>query len=94
MVAAQGGGAAEIIESGVDGLFHSPGNELELRAALQMLLDDASLRDSFAYAGLLKVEKQYRPSHMMRVVEGVYDQLLATAATSQSADRRAMAHSA
>ena len=71
VVAAQGGGAAEIIESGVDGLFHSPGNELELRAALQMLLDDASLRDSFAYAGLLKVEKQYRPSHMMRVVEGV-----------------------
>ena len=94
VVAAQGGGAAEIIDPGVDGLFHSPGNELELRAALQVLLDDASLRDSFAYAGLLKVEKQYRPSHMMRVVEGVYDQLLATAATSQSADRRAMAHSA
>ena len=91
VVAARGGGAAEIVEQGVDGLFHTPGRADELRAALESLLDDAQRRDSFARAGLLKVERQYRPAHMMRVIEGVYDQILGVATTTSHSSAPAVA---
>ena len=82
VVAARSGGAAEIVEHGVDGLFHTPGRQDELRAALESLLDDGQRRESFTRAGLLKVERQYRPAHMMRVIESTYDQLLGVAPTT------------
>jgi glycosyltransferase involved in cell wall biosynthesis len=84
VVAARAGGAAEIIDEGVDGLFHTPGNQTELREALHTLLSDAALRDKYVRAGLRKVESRYRPQSMMRVIEGVYDELLGVGATASN----------
>ena len=77
VVASGSGGAAEIVEPGVDGLVHSPGNETELRDALRRLLDDPLLRQTFAAAGLRKVDARYRPAGMMRIIEAVYDEVRA-----------------
>ena len=76
VVAARAGGAAEIVDEGIDGLLHTPGNQTELRDALHTLLSDATVRDRYVRAGLRKVESRYRPASMMRVIEGVYDELL------------------
>jgi glycosyltransferase involved in cell wall biosynthesis len=80
VIAARGGGPAEIIDEGVDGLLHTAGNVDELRAAMGRLLDDEPLRRSMIEAGSRKVEARYRPSSMMRTIEGVYDELLEDAA--------------
>jgi glycosyltransferase involved in cell wall biosynthesis len=76
VIAARAGGAVEIVEEGVDGLLHTAGDERDLRDQMRSLLDDPARRESFVAAGLRKVESKYRPAHMMRVIEGVYDELL------------------
>ena len=75
VVAARGGGPADIVDEGIDGLLHTPGDETELRADLRRVMDDPSLRASLRAAGLRKVEARYRPAAMMQVIEGVYDTL-------------------
>lgn len=80
VVAARGGGPAEIVEEGVDGLLHTAGNEEELRAAVVRVLDDRCLRESMVAAGLRKVEARYRPAAMMEIIERVYDDVLEGAA--------------
>jgi glycosyltransferase involved in cell wall biosynthesis len=80
VIAARGGGPAEIIDEGIDGLLHTAGNVDELRAAMALLLDDGALRQSMIEAGSRKVEARYRPASMMRTIEAVYDELLKEAA--------------
>lgn len=80
VVVARGGGPAEIIDEGIDGLLHTAGDIDELRAAVVRLLDDEALRRSLIAAGLRKVESRYRPARMMQTIEGVYDDLLEGAA--------------
>ena len=80
VVAARGGGPAEIVDEGIDGLLHTAGNVDELRAAMTLLLDDGARRRSMIEAGRRKVEARYRPASMMRTIEAVYDELLKEAA--------------
>jgi glycosyltransferase involved in cell wall biosynthesis len=51
VVAADGGGPAEIISNGVDGLLTPAGDPGELAAALRRLHDDPDLRERLAAAG-------------------------------------------
>ena len=80
VVAARGGGPAEIVTDGVDGYLHTPGNGDELRNAVARILDDARARGSMIAAAHRKVETLYRPPAMMRSIEDTYDQLLGSAA--------------
>lgn len=80
VIAPRVGGPAEIVDDGVDGLLHTPGDEAALRNALMRILDDEPFRRSMIAAGHSKVERRYRPHAMMSVIEQVYDQLLQDAA--------------
>jgi glycosyltransferase involved in cell wall biosynthesis len=93
VVAARGGGAAEIVEPGVDGLLHTPGNETELREELRVILDKASLRMAFSAAGLRKVDERYRPASMMQIIEAVYDEVIGSPATETGTPSYASAKS-
>jgi glycosyltransferase involved in cell wall biosynthesis len=76
VVAPRCGGPAEIIDDGVDGLMHSPGDVAGLREALVRILDNESFRMGLITAGIEKVENRYRPAAMMSIIEGVYDRVL------------------
>ena len=80
VVAARGGGPAEIVTEGVDGLLHTPGSGDELRESLVRILDDTPARESMIAAAHRKIEAIYRPAAMMRTIEATYDQLLGSAA--------------
>jgi glycosyltransferase involved in cell wall biosynthesis len=77
VIVARGGGAADIIEPGRNGLAHTPGDESELRSAMIALLDDADLRLRLSTAGVRTVDAKFRPARMMHIIEGVYDDMLA-----------------
>ncbi len=78
VVAARLGGVPELVDDGVDGLLHTPGDEGGLRAAITLLLDDPSLGGQFAAAALHKADTRYRPAHMIAALESCYDQVLGT----------------
>lgn len=51
VVAARAGGTPEVVEDGVTGILHAPGNVEALRAAIRRLAADAELRRSMGRAG-------------------------------------------
>jgi glycosyltransferase involved in cell wall biosynthesis len=76
VVCAHAGGAAEIVEPGINGLAYPPGHESELRAAVTSLLDSEPLRRRLIEAGLRTVDDRYRPPQMIQMLERVYDEVL------------------
>jgi glycosyltransferase involved in cell wall biosynthesis len=51
LLAAGAGGASEIVNDGIDGLLHEPGNSTDLAAKLDRLIRDAPLRQRLGAAG-------------------------------------------
>jgi glycosyltransferase involved in cell wall biosynthesis len=59
VVAAQAGGALEIVEPDVTGLLTPPGDVDALTEALRKLMDDAALRQRMGEAGRARAEREY-----------------------------------
>lgn len=58
-VAANSGGAAEIITDGVDGLLFEPGNEADLASKIRLLMNDPVLRKTFIENSRHKVRELF-----------------------------------
>jgi glycosyltransferase involved in cell wall biosynthesis len=76
IVATDGGGPAEVVSHGIDGLLVRPGDANAMANAMDKLLEDGNLRSRLAEAGTLKAQ-QYRPERVASEVEAVYAALLA-----------------
>jgi len=59
VVAAQAGGALEIVEPDVTGLLTPPGDVGALTEALRKLMDDSALRQRMGEAGRARAEREY-----------------------------------
>jgi glycosyltransferase involved in cell wall biosynthesis len=77
IVATAGGGPAEVITNGVDGLLVPPGDASALAKSVGRLLEDPGLREIMKQAGMVKAER-YRPDRVAAEVEAVYASLLAS----------------
>ena len=60
------GGVKDIVEDGYNGLLVPPGDAKRLKAALDMLLDDAALRWRFGAAARQTVEERYTTRQVLR----------------------------
>jgi glycosyltransferase involved in cell wall biosynthesis len=59
VIASAGGGAAEIISEGVDGLCHPPGDAAALARCIELLISNSCLRESLAKAGRSTAERRF-----------------------------------
>ncbi len=76
VVASRIGGVEELVEDGVTGLLVKSGDGNALANALIKVLRDAELAKSLGAAGLERARARYSPSNM-RLIEGIYQKLLA-----------------
>jgi glycosyltransferase involved in cell wall biosynthesis len=72
LVAADGGGAREIVRHGSDGLLVPPGDHEALAVALLDLCDDPPRRAVLAAAGERTVRERFDVTRMTRSVEALY----------------------
>jgi glycosyltransferase involved in cell wall biosynthesis len=77
LIASEAGGARELVDPGVDGLFHQPGDEASLAAAMVELAEDAALRERLGSAGRLKALALFNRSTMAERIVPLYEGLLA-----------------
>lgn len=77
VVASAAGGAAEIVESGRNGLLTPPGDVQALVSALQRLLADPAERARLGEAGRRTVEQRYTVAAHVLAVQAFYDGVLA-----------------
>jgi glycosyltransferase involved in cell wall biosynthesis len=75
-IASDLGAPSEIIEHGVDGLIVSPLNAEELGSAIQFLLDNDVVRNSFAERGKQKAASLYSASTYANKVTELYEECL------------------
>lgn len=71
VIATRAGGAVEIIEHGKNGLLVTPGSVLELRAALQTLLEDPAEAERLASAGRQRAEEVFSLEAMFAGISAV-----------------------
>ncbi|WP_148883431.1 glycosyltransferase family 4 protein [Thermococcus aciditolerans] len=76
VVATDVGGIPEIIRNSESGLLVSPGNELELRNAIQKLLLDEDLRRRFGNNGRRAVEERYSWKKVTEGIEKAYENVM------------------
>ncbi|NJE29753.1 glycosyltransferase family 1 protein [Thermococcus sp. 18S1] len=76
VVATDVGGIPEIIRNSESGLLVSPGNELELRNAIQKLLLDEGLRRWFGSNGRRAVEERYSWKKVTEGIEKAYENVM------------------
>lgn len=76
VVATNVGGIPEIIRESESGLLVSPGNELELRNAIEKLLLDDNLREWFGNNGREAVEEKYSWDKVAERIEKTYEEVL------------------
>jgi glycosyltransferase involved in cell wall biosynthesis len=76
VVATEGGGPAEVVSHGIDGLLVQPGDAKAMADAIAELLEDGELRTRLAEAAALKAHR-YRPEQVATEVEAVYEAVLA-----------------
>ncbi|HEX9935736.1 MAG TPA: glycosyltransferase family 4 protein [Longimicrobium sp.] len=72
VVATAAGGAAEIVDEGVDALTVPPGDAGALSAAIRRLADDAGLRARLGAAGRAKAERRFGRARLAAEVAPVY----------------------
>ncbi len=68
-------GINEIIEDGVNGLLFEKGNVLELRAKINLLLNDQILAKTLGINGYNMVKKSYSWNTIVKETEKVYNQI-------------------
>ena len=76
VIATDVGGIPEIIKESESGLLVPPGNELELRKAIQKLLLDDNLREWFGSNGRKAVEERYSWDKVAERIEKTYEEIL------------------
>jgi glycosyltransferase involved in cell wall biosynthesis len=75
VIATRGGGPAEIIMDGTNGLLVSPGSVLELRVAIQRLLADSVLANRLGQAGRSRAEEAFSQGALFEGISGLLQQL-------------------
>ena len=76
VVATNVGGIPEIIRESESGLLVPPGNELELRNAIEKLLLDDDLREWLGNNGRKAVEEKYSWDKVVEQIEKTYEEVL------------------
>jgi glycosyltransferase involved in cell wall biosynthesis len=77
VVAAQAGGAVELLVEGETGLFHEPGDARGLARAVASLVSDEALRVRLASAARKSAEARFDRTRLAGEVSAVYRELLA-----------------
>ena len=72
MVAAAAGGATDMVEDGINGLFVPPGDTARLAEALGRLLGDEALRAKLGRAGAQIVRQRY----LFEAFQGALERIL------------------
>lgn len=78
VIASQVGGVAEIVENNVNGYLVPPKNSAILAEKIGTLLEDDSLRDSFAKHGYSLVCEKFTLDHTLENTEKVFYQVIGT----------------
>jgi glycosyltransferase involved in cell wall biosynthesis len=89
MIGSDIGGLSDLVQHGRTGLLVEPNNPIALAAAMQRLIDDASLRESMAACGLAHAE-QFRARSVVPRIERVYADVLADRAAALGSERNAL----
>lgn len=77
VVAADGGGAAELVEAGVDALVHTPGDARSLAARLEILASDAGLRERLGRGGVATARRRFDRRGLAPEMAPIYHSVLA-----------------
>lgn len=88
VVGTRTGGVPEVVEQGVEGLLVAPDAPLELRAALEKLMTDHTLRQQMGEAGARRVQQTSNYRAMARQMEQVYSTAIARIGRQRQARRR------
>lgn len=91
VVASNIAGYATVVTSGADGLLTPPRNSLALAQAINLLLDNASLRQQFSALGLQKVRDYAWPHIANRVLDYYYELLYSRRNSPQDQTLRSLA---
>jgi glycosyltransferase involved in cell wall biosynthesis len=75
VIATRGGGPAEIIRDGTNGLLVSPGSVPELRTAIQRLLGDSALANRLGEAGRTRAEEAFSLGASFEGISGLIRRL-------------------
>ena len=76
VVATGVGGIPEMVDHMKDGLLIKPEDQMELRAALSLLMEDADLRGRLSRNALEKIDRGFSTAAMIRQTEDLYRTLL------------------
>lgn len=71
------GGLPEIVEEGINGLLYEPGNEAELTANIQTLLQNPELCKKLGEAGRQKVREKYDADRLLDQLLEIYRKVIA-----------------
>jgi glycosyltransferase involved in cell wall biosynthesis len=85
VIASAAGGASEIVEHGISGLVHRPGDAQSLADAIDVLLADTELRVRLGKAGRSRVAERFSRDAMTRSVLDAYDHVTGTQPSTRSA---------
>jgi glycosyltransferase involved in cell wall biosynthesis len=75
VIAARGGGANELVESGVTGLMFEPGSATELANAIERLASDPHLRKQVAVRAEELARSRFNQTRLAARVRRVYDEI-------------------
>ena len=76
VIATDVGGIPEVLKENEAGLLIPPGNELELRKAIQKLLNNEELRKWYGVNGRKAVEEKYSWDKVVVEIEKVYEEII------------------
>ena len=76
VIATNVGGIPEVLKENEAGLLIPPGNELELRKAIQKLLNNEELRKWYGINGRKAVEEKYSWDKVVVEIEKVYEEII------------------
>lgn len=76
VIATNVGGIPEVLKENEAGLLIPPGNELELRKAIQKLLNNEELRKWYGVNGRKAVEEKYSWDKVVVEIEKVYEEII------------------
>ena len=85
IVATSVGGVPELIQDGVHGLLVRPGEPAEIAAAIERLLEDRVLASALGRAAQERQRANYDQDVVLRRLEDLYFELLATSRSSRAA---------
>lgn len=88
VVATNGGGVAELVDDGIDGLLVNPKCAAELADALALIARGPELATRLGRAGRAKVTAQFRSSRGAKVLARYIRETIGPESATASSDRR------